>query len=294
MKETSTPQQKNIFRFIQNQRNKKSRRLRYIRNKLKPKSIASAESLLSKCPSVTLDLENSVETQLKRYYGNESLSTMGPIEYYPDPLNFIVEERGDVYYERRLLFIKRIDSARPGIADLDTYIHFLTLLISNKYLTQRLIKTNIDDLNKIVESITIWLGEHEASEDELTDKQKQLKLEARRILSKLLMFPFRRLKLVLRIHHDKCDMKLAKDLKESFVQDAILVVGDRSAPNTKFHEPTRNKGLLRFLKKAGFAVHHIDEYKTSTCCPFCLDGELEKFKKVHNPRPFVLCNGLLR
>lgn len=311
MKETSrsTPNQKNIFRFTQNQRNKKSRRLKYLRNRLKPESIKSAESLLSKCPSSTLDLEKFinylktkrlVETQLKSYYANETL-TVDPLVYYNDPLDFVVEVTGDVYYGRRLLFIKRIDNSSPGIADLHTYIQFLTLLMSVKNLTQRLTNTDIDNLNELVESTTIWLDENEASEDELTNKKNEVKRQAHAILSKLLLLPFRRLKLVSKIYHDKCDVKLAKDLKKHFGKDTILVVGDWSAPTVKFHEPIRNKGLLKFLKKAGFTIYHINEFKTSSCCPFCLEGELEKYKEVQNPRPYqrknsptVICNGLLR
>ncbi|KAI8098342.1 uncharacterized protein B0P05DRAFT_7729 [Gilbertella persicaria] len=54
------------------------------------------------------------------------------------------------------------------------------------------------------------------------------------------------------------------------------------------------------LKKAGFTVLLIDEFKTSSYCPTC-ESELETFKTVVNPRPYkkadaptVECHGLLR
>ncbi|KAG1148851.1 hypothetical protein G6F37_008979 [Rhizopus arrhizus] len=68
----------------------------------------------------------------------------------------------------------------------------------------------------------------------------------------------------------------------------------------KFSKPTRNKGLIRMLKKNGFVVYLINEDKTSSHCPTC-ENELEKFKTVPNPRPYqrkkkpdMPCNGLLR
>ncbi|KAG1376090.1 hypothetical protein G6F61_007901 [Rhizopus arrhizus] len=96
------------------------------------------------------------------------------------------------------------------------------------------------------------------------------------------------------------DQKLVRSLKAKFGQDAVLVFGDWSAPNVKYQEQTRSKGLIRMLKKNGFVVYLVNEYKTSSHCPIC-ENELEKFKTVPNPRPYqrkkkpdMLCNGLLR
>ncbi|KAI9485868.1 MAG: hypothetical protein EXX96DRAFT_546823, partial [Benjaminiella poitrasii] len=52
-----------------------------------------------------------------------------------------------------------------------------------------------------------------------------------------------------------------------FGSDAVLIFGNWSAPNTKFQEPTRNKGFIRILKKNEFTVYLINEYKTSSHCP---------------------------
>ncbi|KAG0822352.1 hypothetical protein G6F18_011401 [Rhizopus arrhizus] len=119
-------------------------------------------------------------------------------------------------------------------------------------------------------------------------------------LEKLQLLPFRKLKFSSKLFFDQNDQKLVRSLKAKFGQDAVLVFGDWSAPNVKYQEPTRNKGLIRMLKKNGFVVYLINEYKTSSHCPTC-ENELEKFKTVPNPRPYqrkkkpdVLCNGLLR
>ncbi|GAA5794846.1 hypothetical protein HPULCUR_000194 [Helicostylum pulchrum] len=73
-----------------------------------------------------------------------------------------------------------------------------------------------------------------------------------------------------------------------------------SASNTKFHEPTRNKGLIEMLKKNGFTMYLINEYKTSSIFPN-YEHTLETFKTVPDPRPYrqtamskVTCHGLLR
>ena len=93
---------------------------------------------------------------------------------------------------------------------------------------------------------------------------------------------------------------VVRSLKAKFGQDAVLVFEDWSAPNVKYQEPTRSKGLSRMLKKNGVVVYLINEYKTSSHCPTC-ENELEKFKTVPNPRlyqrkkkPDMLCNGLLK
>lgn len=84
-------------------------------------------------------------------------------------------------------------------------------------------------------------------------------------------------------------------------QDAILIYGNWSAGNSKYHEPVRGKGIRRLLRKGGFKVLLIDEFKTSSFCPQCKFSPVKKFKKIDNPRkhnrhkmPQVLCHGLLR
>ncbi|KAI8058110.1 hypothetical protein BDF22DRAFT_616097 [Syncephalis plumigaleata] len=112
---------------------------------------------------------------------------------------------------------------------------------------------------------------------------------------------FRKLKLSAYISKQQSDQKLIDDLREKFGGDAAFVMGNWSAPHTKYHEPIRGIGFRRLLKRHGFKVFLIDEHKTSKCCPACNNPTLEKFKPVANPRSKqhedshkIICHGLLR
>ncbi|KAI7904973.1 uncharacterized protein BX663DRAFT_484320 [Cokeromyces recurvatus] len=94
----------------------------------------------------------------------------------------------------------------------------------------------------------------------------------------------------------------SNDLKQlvSKQLENILVIANWSAPNIKYQEPTRNKGLISMLKKNDFEVYLIDEFRTSSFCPDC-ESSLENFKEIKNPRPYmrketptVICHMLLR
>lgn len=49
--------------------------------------------------------------------------------------------------------------------------------------------------------------------------------EARKILSKLFLLPFRKIQFSSKLHHDKCNEKLVKNLKNKIGPDAVLVIG---------------------------------------------------------------------
>ena len=98
------------------------------------------------------------------------------------------------------------------------------------------------------------------------------------------LLPFRKMKLSSYINRKQADKRLARNLRK-LDENAILVFGDWSAPNARFHEPIQGVGTKRMLKKEGFKVLLINEFKTSSICPNC-NSYLEKFKKVVNPRPF--------
>ncbi|KAI8054733.1 hypothetical protein BDF21DRAFT_430939, partial [Thamnidium elegans] len=58
--------------------------------------------------------------------------------------------------------------------------------------------------------------------------------------------------------------------------------------------------MRKMLRKEGFQIYLLDEYKTSSICPSC-EHQLENFKECINPRPYrrsnnptVKCHGLLR
>lgn len=62
------------------------------------------------------------------------------------------------------------------------------------------------------------------------------------VLEKLQALPFRKLKFSSKLYHDQNDGKLVNRLRRKFGQDSVIVFGNWSNLNTKFHEPTtRNK-----------------------------------------------------
>ncbi|KAJ2661865.1 hypothetical protein IW148_003232 [Coemansia sp. RSA 1199] len=114
----------------------------------------------------------------------------------------------------------------------------------------------------------------------------------------------RKLRFGVYIRRQQADGRLVKKLREKFKPEKtdpepLFIMGDWSAPMTKFHEPIRGKGWRRLLKRAGFEVYLIDEYLTSKLCPNC-NERLSNTHKVPNPRPWmrskkpkVNCHGLL-
>ncbi|KAI7895781.1 uncharacterized protein EV154DRAFT_412848, partial [Mucor mucedo] len=74
-------------------------------------------------------------------------------------------------------------------------------------------------------------------------------------------------------------------LDGQFGAEAVYVTGNRSAPNTRFHEFIRGLGFGRLLQKAGKRVYLIDEFRASQCYTACESRSLETFWMVDNPRP---------
>ncbi|GAA5799042.1 hypothetical protein HPULCUR_004451 [Helicostylum pulchrum] len=80
-----------------------------------------------------------------------------------------------------------------------------------------------------------------------TSEQANLKQRISELLVKLHILPFRKMKFSSEVYYDQNDETLVRNLKNKFGPNSILVIGNWSAPNTKFHEPTRNKGLICML-----------------------------------------------
>ncbi|KAJ2130770.1 hypothetical protein IW136_005472, partial [Coemansia sp. RSA 678] len=113
-------------------------------------------------------------------------------------------------------------------------------------------------------------------------------------------FPLhRKLRLSAYVNRKQADQRLINKLRKEFGPNAVIIIGDWSAPMNRFHEPIRGKGWRELLKRGGFEVYLIKEYLTSKTCPNC-NGELSNTRYVPNPRPFqytkrpmVKCHGLL-
>ncbi|KAJ1765720.1 hypothetical protein LPJ74_006242, partial [Coemansia sp. RSA 1843] len=110
----------------------------------------------------------------------------------------------------------------------------------------------------------------------------------------------RRLRLSTYMNQLAVDQRLANYIrKKAGRNDLVLIIGDWQATMVRFQEPIRDIGMLRMLRRQGFEVYKIDEFRTSTFCPGC-GGILRKCLRVQNPRkksrkkrPFVVCHGLL-
>ncbi|CAO3694842.1 unnamed protein product [Rhizopus microsporus] len=107
-----------------------------------------------------------------------------------------------------------------------------------------------------------YLSKHPASTLNVLQFAEYLKARARMKLSSI-------------VNKQQSDSRLSAKIRKKFGNDSVIVIGDWSAANQKYHL--------------------IDKHKTSSLCPTCKNGELEKFAKVPNPRtrqPIVLCHGL--
>ncbi|KAG1491973.1 hypothetical protein G6F54_009637 [Rhizopus delemar] len=275
MKETSTVEEKQTLIFTKNNRSKCSRHFRYLRKNTQPFVVQKAEAVLSRSES------NS------DYYGNET--------YFPESeFDFRVDQKCNLYYVN--LFTTKIRGFFPQPENYSTdssvnsqlYATYLQIMLQQKHISERL-----DDSGK---SKVLGLAKEMCRRSQKGNYKKTISTA----LEKLQLLPFRKLKFSSKLFFDQSDQKLVRSLRAKFGQDAVLVFGDWSASNVKYQEQTRSKGLIRMLKKNGFVVYLINEYKTSSHCPTC-ENELEKFKTVPNPRPYqrkkkpdVLCNGLLR
>ncbi|KAI9354997.1 hypothetical protein BD770DRAFT_412005 [Pilaira anomala] len=141
---------------------------------------------------------------------------------------------------------------------------------------------------KIRAEVTCKMQEYYSNEDVEKDKRKKD------------LIPFRKMKLSAHINEIQSTKRLSKNIRKKFGKDCILILGNWSASRTRFHEPIKGNGLRNSLRKEGFKVYLLDEFKTSSICPSC-ENKLATFKECINPRPYrrsanpkVTCHGLLR
>ncbi|KAJ2019321.1 hypothetical protein IWW57_005120, partial [Coemansia sp. S610] len=110
----------------------------------------------------------------------------------------------------------------------------------------------------------------------------------------------RKLRLSGYMRRREAGLQLVRTMIKKFGKDLVLVIGNWSASNVKYHEPIHGKKWRYVFQRQGFEVYLINEFRTSCICPVC-DGRLENFLPVPNPRvcrrkrkPTVLCHGLLK
>jgi hypothetical protein len=74
--------------------------------------------------------------------------------------------------------------------------------------------------------------------------------------------PFRKMKLSAIINRKKADKCLVRDLRRKFGEEPVIDIGNWAPSNVKYHEPIRGVGTRNMLKKEGFKVYLLDEFKT--------------------------------
>ncbi|CEG76434.1 hypothetical protein RMATCC62417_11331 [Rhizopus microsporus] len=247
MKETSAAQNKQVMVYTKMTRTKVSRHYRILQKKTKPASVKSSEAKLAKTKSFSVKIEEyetyiktraSVEKVLCSYYGNETLQTKQT--YFSNHcFDFHLKNKADLYFGH--LFAARIRGYFPQSDEstsIDMNATYLELMIKQRHVSERL---DNDDKAKLLEIV--------AKTSKESSDQDSLKQQAGQILEKLQVLPFRRMKFSSKLYYDQDDLMLVKKLKQKFGSDAVLVLDNWSAPNTKYQEPTRNKGLIQMLKK---------------------------------------------
>jgi len=66
----------------------------------------------------------------------------------------------------------------------------------------------------------------------------------------------------------------------------LVGFGDFKQKNyMEFYEPIKGKGFCNLLRRKGYDVDLVDEFRTSCRCNSC-SGECGTFKKCQNPRPW--------
>ena len=107
------------------------------------------------------------------------------------------------------------------------------------------------------------------------------------------------------MNKQKCDSKLIKDIQTIYggPNNTLIAMGDWTEGNRhrRGHEPVKGIGFRKTLRRGGYKVFLVDEFRTSRMCCECQDenGVNEKFRRVKSPKPYqakrkILCNGLLR
>ncbi|KAG2192045.1 hypothetical protein INT47_006692 [Mucor saturninus] len=261
-------------------------------------NIKAAEVVLSKIESFSVKIEDysnyikeraSVDILLREYYGNETYNTTKV--YFPDScFEFKVTNKGKLYFGN--LYVTRIPGYYPqpqappdDYTNFQMYATYLDIMMQQNHVKRRLNDMEKAEILKIMSE---------------TDQVDLLRNRTSQLLEKLQIMPFRKLKFSSKLYFDKNDAQLVRKLNNKFGSNTTLILGNWSAPNVKYQEPTRNKGLIDMLKKNGFKLYLIEEYKMSSFSPAC-ESPLEKFKTIVNPRPYqrrkmptITCHGLLR
>lgn len=117
---------------------------------------------------------------------------------------------------------------------------------------------------------------------------------------------FRKMRLNAFYNTRKSEQRLVQRFKEIFgtPEEVVVGIGDwEQRKHRKFKEPLKGKGFRMLLRRAGYPVYLVDEFRTSCQCSHCQteEAKCEKFRLRVNPnvkkatgdRHFRLVHGLL-
>jgi hypothetical protein len=114
---------------------------------------------------------------------------------------------------------------------------------------------------------------------------------------------FRKLKLQTFRNTRKSEQKMILNMKKNFGENTVVAFGDwEQKKHRKFKEPVKGKGFRTLLRKNGFDVYMVDEFKTSCRCWSCKSdtGVMEKCMERKDPnkkkseRKVKFVHGLLK
>jgi hypothetical protein len=113
---------------------------------------------------------------------------------------------------------------------------------------------------------------------------------------------FRKMRWKTYINTQRSEAKMINLIKKRFGEpsNTVIAIGDFDPKG--YHmpgkEPTKGKGMRTTLRRAGYDVYLVDEYKTSCTCHKC-HARTKKFMRRASQRPktlgrFTLVHGILR
>ncbi len=98
----------------------------------------------------------------------------------------------------------------------------------------------------------------------------------------------RKLKLNAYGNMKRCEARFMNRFKKMFgePEEVVIGIGDfEQHKHRKFKEPVKGKGFRTLLRKHGYDLYLVDEYKTSCTCHNCHE-RCETFRYCQNPKPW--------
>ena len=110
---------------------------------------------------------------------------------------------------------------------------------------------------------------------------------------------YRKLRFYSYINIQKTESRFMNKFKETFgpSETTSVSIGDWDQyKHRKYHEPVKGIGFRKMMRKAGYELFLVDEFRTSCRCCHCEsdEGECEKFRVISNPRPWKRHEKILR